>query len=286
VLSAPKHKSLAYRNMWRLLRSSQFLVGGAVVAVIIIMAIFAPWIAPYEPFERDRDSRLEKPSLEHLFGTDWLGRDLFSQIVYGSRLTLYIGFVSVGIALTVGVALGITAGYFGGWWNTLVTAVVDVMLAFPSFVLALSIVAVLGPSLTNAMIAVGVRGIPVFARLARGEALRLRETEYIEAAKALGATNARVIWSSLLPNAFSPLLVMATLQFPFAILMTAGLSFLGLGAQPPTAEWGRLIVGARDLLMEAPWLVNIPGMAIMATVIGFNLLGNALRDVLDPRLQD
>jgi len=272
--------------MWRLLRSSQFLVGGAVVAVIIIMAIFAPWIAPYEPFERDRDSRLEKPSLEHLFGTDWLGRDLFSQIVYGSRLTLYIGFVSVGIALTVGVALGITAGYFGGWWNTLVTAVVDVMLAFPSFVLALSIVAVLGPSLTNAMIAVGVRGIPVFARLARGEALRLRETEYIEAAKALGATNARVIWSSLLPNAFSPLLVMATLQFPFAILMTAGLSFLGLGAQPPTAEWGRLIVGARDLLMEAPWLVNIPGMAIMATVIGFNLLGNALRDVLDPRLQD
>jgi len=286
VLSAPKHRSLVYRNMWRLLRSSQFLVGGAVVAVIIIMAIFAPWIAPYEPFERDRDSRLQKPSLEHLFGTDWLGRDLFSQIVYGSRLTLYIGFVSVGIALTVGVALGITAGYFGGWWNTLVTAVVDVMLAFPSFVLALSIVAVLGPSLTNAMIAVGVRGVPVFARLARGEALRLRETEYIEAGKALGATNARIIWSSLLPNAFSPLLVMATLQFPFAILMTAGLSFLGLGAQPPTAEWGRLIVGARDLLMEAPWLVNIPGMAIMATVIGFNLLGNALRDVLDPRLQD
>jgi len=285
-LSAPKHRSLVYRNMWRLLRSSQFLVGGAVVAVIIIMAIFAPWIAPYEPFERDRDSRLQKPSLEHLFGTDWLGRDLFSQIVYGSRLTLYIGFVSVGIALTVGVALGITAGYFGGWWNTLVTAVVDVMLAFPSFVLALSIVAVLGPSLTNAMIAVGVRGVPVFARLARGEALRLRETEYIEAGKALGATNARIIWSSLLPNAFSPLLVMATLQFPFAILMTAGLSFLGLGAQPPTAEWGRLIVGARDLLMEAPWLVNIPGMAIMATVIGFNLLGNALRDVLDPRLQD
>ncbi len=285
-MSAPKHRSLVYRNMWRLLRSSQFLVGGAVVAVIIIMAIFAPWIAPYEPFERDRDSRLQKPSLEHLFGTDWLGRDLFSQIVYGSRLTLYIGFVSVGIALTVGVALGITAGYFGGWWNTLVTAVVDVMLAFPSFVLALSIVAVLGPSLTNAMIAVGVRGVPVFARLARGEALRLRETEYIEAGKALGATNARIIWSSLLPNAFSPLLVMATLQFPFAILMTAGLSFLGLGAQPPTAEWGRLIVGARDLLMEAPWLVNIPGMAIMATVIGFNLLGNALRDVLDPRLQD
>ncbi len=272
--------------MKRFLRSPQFIVGGILVTLVVGCALFAPWIAPFEPFERHSGDRLLPPGAPYYFGTDVQGRDMFSQIIYGARLTLYIGVVSVGIAASGGIILGMTAGYFGGRWDTLVTAVVDVMLAFPSFLLALAIVAVVGPSLTNAMIAVGVRGIPVFARLARAEAISLRSVEYVEAAKALGSSHLRILWREVLPNSFSSILVMATLQFPFAVLTTAGLSFLGLGAQPPTTEWGRLIVGGRDLLHTAPWLVNLPGIAIMVTVLGFNLLGNGLRDILDPRMRD
>lgn len=273
------------RTIKRLLRNKQFLAGGFVVLVLVVTALLAPQIAPFDPFERIPGSSLKPPSSTHLFGTDLLGRDLFSQMVHGTRLTLYVGLISVGISTVFGALLGITAGYFGGWWDTVVSGLINVVLTFPSFLMALAIVAILGPSLTNAMIAVGIQGIPAVARLVRGDTLLVREMEYVEATRSLGGTHSRLIWKSILPNVVSSLLVMATLQFPFAIMMTAGLSFLGLGAQPPTTEWGRLMVGARDLMQRAPWLMNIPGIAIMMTVLGFNLLGNALRDVFDPRMQ-
>jgi peptide/nickel transport system permease protein len=270
----------------RLLRHKQFLAGGFIILVLVLVAAFAPWIGRFDPFERDFNQRLKPPSAEHWLGTDLLGRDLFSQIVHGARLTLYVGLVSVAISFTIGVTLGVTAGYYGGWWDSLVTSLINIQLTFPSFLLALGVVAILGASLTNAVIAVGIQGIPVMARLSRGETLVLREMDYVEAMRSLGSADLRIMTKAILPNAFSSLLVMSTLQFPFAILMTAGLSFLGLGAQPPTTEWGRMMVGARDLTELAPWLMNVPGLAIMLTVFGFNLLGNALRDVLDPRLRE
>ena len=225
------------RVLRRLLRNPQFLVGGAIVALLVLAAALAPWLAPHDPFARDGSARLQPPSASHPFGTDLLGRDLFSQIIYGSRLTLYVGAISVAISLSVGLLLGVTAGYFRGWWDQLVSGLLDVLLTFPSFLLALGIVAILGPSLTNAMIAVGIQGVPAVARVVRGEVLQLRGMEFVEAARSAGATDARIMFRTVLPNTVSSVLVMATLQFPFAILMTAGLSFLGLGAQPPTTEW-------------------------------------------------
>lgn len=279
-----KGESLRRRNFRKLIRNKQFLAGGFVIAVLVILAIAAPWIAPYDPFERDARSALQPPSWNHLFGTDSLGRDLFSQVVYGTRPTLTIGVVSVSISLAVGVPLGISAGYFGGWWDNLVSAFIGILWTFPSFLLALGIIAILGSSLTNAMIAVGISGIPAMARLARGEALSLRNADYVEATRAVGGTSAYVLRKSVLPGAFSPILVVTSLQFPAAVLGAAGLSFLGLGAQPPSSEWGYLIVGGRDFLGMADWLVNIPGLAILVTVLSFNLVGNALRDALDPRM--
>ncbi len=269
----------------RLWRKGSARIGGGIIILLILMAIGAPFIATHDPFEMNIIGRLEAPGGEHLLGTDEMGRDLFSRIIYGSRITLQIGIISVGISLVAGTLLGLLSGYLGGTFDLLFMRLVDILMAFPGFILALGIVAVLGPSLQNAMIAVGISGIAGYIRTVRGSTLEIKQEVYIEAIKAQGAKNRRILFRHVLPNIISPVLVMATLQFPAAILSAAGLSFIGLGAQPPTPEWGALLVRSRVYMELAPWLVNFPGVAILFSVLGFNLLGNAVRDVFDPKLK-
>lgn len=269
----------------RLVRKPQALIGGGMVLGLLLMALLAPVIAPADPLKQNPPMRLKPPSAEHLLGTDEFGRDLFSRILYGGRATLRMGAISVAISGVAGCTLGLAAGFYGGKLDLMISSVVDILLAFPGFLLALAIVAMLGPSLENAMIATGIQGIPTFARLVRGLTLSLRAQPFIEAGRGLGASDGRLIWRHLLPNALPTVIVQASLAYPNAILTGAGLSFLGLGTQPPNPEWGALLVGARVYIRTAPWIVNFPGVAIMLTVLGFNLLGNAVRDVLDPRLK-
>lgn len=273
------------RILWRLTRHPQARVGGVVLLLLFLMVAAGPSMAPYDPLARDLGRQLRAPSRDHLFGTDSLGRDLFSQVIHGARPTLLASAGAVSLAAVTGVTVGVLSGYVRGRFDLVVSALVDLLLSFPSFLLALAVVAVLGPGLVNAALAVGFRGIPVFLRVARGEALTLRETEYVQSARALGASDARILLRHILPNMAPTAVVMVSLELPAVILMLAGLGFLGLGAQPPSLEWGRLMVGAREFLHVAPWLVNLPGLLIMGSVLGFNLVGNALRDELDPRLR-
>ncbi len=268
-----------------LFRQRQAQIGGLIVLVLLVMAIFAPLIAPYGPTEIKAGRPLDPPSRSHVFGTDGLGRDMFSRIVYGARITLQIGSISVALALVLGVIAGIVAGYYGGWADTILMRFTDVTLAFPGFLLALAIVSTLGPGLTNAMIAVGIGSWPTFARVVRGSVLSVKEMEYVTAGRVLGATGTHIMRRSILPNVLAPIIVLASLEFPAAVLTAAALSFLGLGAQPPSREWGALLVDARTYIRSAPYLINIPGAAIFLVVLAFNLLGNTLRDVLDPRLR-
>lgn len=258
---------------------------GLVIALAVVgLATVGPLLYPVDPYKMAVARRLEPPSTAHPFGTDEFGRDLLARVVHGSRLTLSVAVISVGIAGVAGTALGLAAGLGGRRLDLAIGALVDVMLAFPGFLLALAIVAVLGPSLENAMIAIGIRRIPVFVRVVRAGVQQIASTEFVLAARALGAGAVRVAGVHVLRNVAPTLVVLATLQFPEAILVAAGLSFLGLGAQPPAPEWGALLATARVYIARAPWLVNFPGLAILVTVLGLNLLGNALRDVLDPRL--
>jgi peptide/nickel transport system permease protein len=267
----------------RTFRHGQAQIGGTIILILIISAIFAPVISPFDPLEIRAGGALEEPSRDHLFGTDDLGRDMFSRIVYGSRITLQIGTLIVAVSVGIGVLIGLIAGYYGGVVDTVLMRLVDVMLAFPGLLLALAIVAILGPGLFNAMIAVGIGSFPAFARLVRGSVLSVRETEYVTAGRVLGATGPHMIRHAVLPNVLAPIIVLASLEFPAAVLSAAALSFLGLGAQPPAPEWGALLVDGRNYIRSAPWLVNYPGAAIFFVVLAFNLLGNTLRDVLDPR---
>jgi peptide/nickel transport system permease protein len=235
-----------------------------------------------DPYKMSVRERLLPPSEAHWLGTDEFGRDVFTRLVHGSRLTLQIGFVSVGIALIVGGLMGVLSGFVGGWFDVLVMGFVDVLLAFPAILLALAIIAVMGPGLTNTMIAVGIASVPGFARVVRAATLDVKERVYVEAARALGGSSVHIMFRHIGRNIVSPLLVLVTLQFPVALLSSAALGFVGLGAQPPEPEWGAMLVSARDYLRRAPWLVNAPGIAIVLTVLGFNLLGNALRDAFDP----
>lgn len=269
----------------RFFRNSQAQLGGALVLLLLLTAIFAPLLAPHDPFELRVGPAKAAPSLEFPFGTDDLGRDMLSRIMYGARITVQIGTISVALALGIGVLIGLVAGFYGGTVDSLLMRFTDIALAFPAFLLTLAIVAVLGPGLTNAMIAIGIATFPGFARLIRSSVLSIRETEYVTAERVLGASPARIMWKAILPNAMAPIIVLATLTFPLAVLDAAALSFLGLGAQPPTPEWGALLVTGRTNLRTAAHLVNIPGLAIFVTVLGFNLIGNTLRDVLDPRLR-
>ncbi|GAA0317629.1 ABC transporter permease [Bacillus carboniphilus] len=289
----PKEKTVKERffksDFWkttrRIWRNPSAKIGGFIILVLLVMALFPEAISTHDPEEQQIMDRLQPPSSEHWFGTDEFGRDVYSRVVHGARITLQVGLISVGISLIVGGLLGLLAGYFRGKLDIALTAVLDVVLAFPSFIMALAIIAILGPSLTNAMIAVGIRGIPIFARVVRGTTISIREQDFIMAAKASGSLNTKIIFSHIVPNITSSIIVLITLQFPSAVLMAAGLSFLGLGAQPPSPEWGAMLVSARIYMTNAVWIVNFPGIAILLTVLGFNLLGNVLRDVLDPRLK-
>lgn len=251
--------------------------------MLVVTAIFAPLIAPYDPIELGAGQALQPPSWEYWFGTDEFGRDLFSRIVYGSRLTLYVGLIAVGISMTAGVLIGLVAGYVGGWIEAALMRMVDVLFSFTETLIALAAVAVLGPSLTNAMIAVGISSIPFYARITYGAVLVEKNKEYFKAAEAVGAQHLRLLFRHILPNILSPIIVVATVGVSVAVLSASALSFLGLGAQPPSPEWGAMLAAGRDYFKRAPWITTFPGLAIAITVLGFNLLGDALREALDPQ---
>jgi peptide/nickel transport system permease protein len=268
---------------WRRFRRSPgAIVGALVVGIILLAAIFAPVVAPHDPLAQALGDQSQPPSAAHWFGTDKLGRDVFSRVVYGARTSIGIGFVAVGVAITAGTLIGLVAGYSGGRIDSALMGAMDVMLAFPSIILAIGITTILGPSITNLMIAVGIVYIPQYARLARSSVLQVKETEYVEAARAIGAGVPAILLRHILPNIVAPLLVQATLGIATAELEAAGLSYLGLGARPPAPEWGAMLNDARDYWVSAPWALIVPGVAITTLVLGFNLLGDGLREALDP----
>lgn len=267
----------------RFLRHRMALVGLAFILVLTLAAVLAPLVAPYDPLEMNLRDRLQGPSAQHLLGTDNVGRDTLSRLIHGARYSLTIGLVSVGIGLVVGGFLGVIAGLFGGVLDRAVSAVIEVLMAFPGVLLALAIVAALGPGLFNVMIAVGIWSIPIFARVARTSTLVTKELPFVEAALAMGAGSTRLIVRHVIPNALPTLMVLGTLRMAAAILTAAGLSFLGLGAQPPTPEWGAMLNDSRKFMRDVPWPAIFSGGMIMVTVMAFNFVGDALRDVLDPK---
>ncbi|HEW91311.1 MAG TPA: ABC transporter permease [Thermotogaceae bacterium] len=274
-------KHTAY--LWR--KSKLTMIGSFVVLFFIIIAIFAPYIAPYDPIAQDLSQRLQPPSSKHLFGTDQFGRDIFSRVIYGSRIAIWIIILVSIISGGIGTLIGVFAGYFGGIVDEVLMRITDMFLAFPSLVLAMAFAAAMGPSLTNTIIAISLVYWTVYARLARAEALRIKNTEYIEAERAMGASNFRIIFLHVLPMCISPVLVQLTLRMGTIILTAAGLGFLGLGAQPPTPEWGAMVSDGRNYLVDQWWISTFPGIAIAIVVLGFNLLGDGIRDMLDPRLR-
>jgi peptide/nickel transport system permease protein len=258
-------------------------VGAAIVIVTVLAAVFAPWIVPHDPVSQALALRLERPSAGHPFGLDELGRDIFSRVLAGARISLVVGLTVVGISSVVGVVLGSIAGYFGGWIDDLISRAIDVLLAFPGILLAIALVAVLGPSLANVVMALSVIGWVSYARLVRGQVLKARELEFVQAARALGANTTRILVRHVVPTAMPAVMVQATLGMAGAILAEASLSFLGLGVQPPTPSWGTMLNGGRLHLLDAPHLTIFPGAAIAVLVLGFNFLGDGLRDALDPK---
>jgi peptide/nickel transport system permease protein len=275
----------ASRRVWLEMRRNRLAgVGLVFLTAVVLMAIFAPWVTPYEPQQQNLLFRNESPSRDYLLGTDDRGRDVLTRLAYGARVSLFIGIVGTAGGVLAGTIIGITAGYFGRWIDQLLMRIVDVMLAFPGILLALLIIAVLGPSIWNLIIAIAIWGTPTLARIVRGTVLSLREQEFIEAARSIGATPTRVMTVHLLPNSAAPIIVYATIGVAAAILTAAGLGFLGLGVQPPTAEWGQMLSGGRQYLRNAPHLVMAPGLAIFFTLLALNFIGDALRDALDPHL--
>jgi len=269
----------------RFMRNKVAVLGVFIVALVWAMAIFAAWIAPYDPLEMNFNAILVSPSFSHIFGTDMYGRDIFSRIVYGARISLEIGFIVVGIGATVGTILGGTAGYFGGLYDMIIMRIVDLLLAFPFLILAIVIAAALGPGIVNVMIALGSVSWLSYARIVRGEVLSIKEREYIDAVKATGAGNLRILIRHVLPNCMGSVLVLATLQMASALIAAASLSFLGMGVQPPQPGWGAMLNDAQEYLREAWWYAFFPGMAIVITVLGTNFIGDGLRDALDPRMR-
>ncbi|MCQ0986530.1 ABC transporter permease subunit [Jiella marina] len=267
------------------------VLGLIVFALIVLTAIAAPLIAPYSPILQNRDALLVPPVWQdggnwaYLLGTDAVGRDVLSRLLFGARYSLFIGIVVVVIAVTVGISIGLVAGYFGGWLDTVIMRVMDVILAFPSLLLALVLVAILGPGLTNAMIAIALVLQPHFVRLTRASVMAEKRREYVTAAQVVGASPLRLMVVTILPNCLGPLIVQATLSFSNAILDAAALGFLGMGAQPPTPEWGTMLAEAREFILGAWWVVTFPGLAILVTVLAINLIGDGLRDALDPKMK-
>jgi len=281
----PAGRSLTSDALRRLRRSKSALVGGGLLLAIVACALLAPLISPYDPIKASQRTSLEAPSLTHPMGTDRFGRDVLTRVLWGGRLSLPVGFVSVVIAAVIGVALGLVAGYYGGALDALIMRCVDLLLAFPGILLALAIVAILGASLLNLMIAVGIASIPDYVRITRGSVLAIREREFVVAARTIGARDAAMLLRHILPNVLAPLIVLATLGMASAIITGSALSFLGLGVKPPTPEWGNMLSEGREFLQRAWWVAFFPGLAIMLTVFAINLLGDGLRDALDPRMK-
>ncbi len=276
-----------WKEAWRSFKKNKIaLVGAIIVAFFIILALFGPLIAPQGINEQQLSERLKAPSTDHWFGTDDFGRDIFSRIVHGARLSLMVGFLSVIGSVVIGSALGIIAGYYGRFIDAIISRIFDILLAFPSILLAIAIVSVLGPSLTNALIAIAIINIPNFGRLIRSKVLSIKQEEYIIAAKAIGMSDFRLLFAHILPNSMTPVIVQGTLAIATAIIEAAALGFLGLGAQAPQPEWGKMLSDARVYLVNAPWTMIFPGLAIMLTVLGFNLMGDGLRDALDPKMKN
>ena len=280
----------AVRSPWsealRKLRGNRIaLAGGAVLAVTAISALMAPVIAPHDPLKVASARTLQPPGPRHLFGSDYLGRDVFSRVLYGGRLSLRVGVISVGIALMCGLTLGVLAGFCGGWRDALIMRVMDVLLAFPGILLALAVIAVLGPGLSNVMVAVGLSHVPQYTRVVRSSVLATTNDLYVDAARAIGCGDRRLMLVHVLPNALTPVIAVAALGVATAILVAAGLSFLGLGVQPPTPEWGAMVSGGREYLRSGWWISTFPGLMIVATVLSINLLGDGLREALDPVLK-
>lgn len=270
----------------KLLQNKTAMVGGVFIILLLVIALFPDLFATHHPTRfQNPANRFQPPSGEHWFGTDNLGRDIYSRVIHGTRVTLSVAFQSVFVGAVVGVSLGILAGYYGKWIDTIIMRIMDVLLAFPGILLALAIVSALGPSLRNVVIAISIFSIPTFARIVRGSTLVVRNLEYIEAIRALGARDSKIIVQHVLPNVLSPIIVQATLYIATAILIASGLSFLGLGAQPPIPEWGLMLSAGRDFIWNAVHVSLFPGLAIMLAVLSFNLLGDGLRDALDPRLK-
>ncbi len=269
--------------LWR--KNKLAMVGTVIILAFILVAIFAPVLAPYDPYEQNLPNRLAPPSKEHLLGTDQFGRDILSRIIWGTRIELQIIFLVTAISTTIGTVIGIVAGYFGGAVDEILMRITDMFLAFPSLVLAMAFAAALGPSLTNAIIAISVVNWTVYARLVRAETMKIKAMPYIEAIKALGAGTFRILFGHILPMTVSPILVQMTLRMGTIILTAAGLGFLGLGAQPPLPEWGAMVSDGRLYMMNAWWISTFSGLAIALVVLGFNLLGDGIRDIMDPRLR-
>jgi len=287
IAPATQGRSLGRDALKRFFRHPTGMVGLFIVAFFVLASLLAPVLAPYDA-SRDRDlrARLAPPSAEHWFGADELGRDQFTRVWHGGRISLRVGLAAVAVAVVIGTVLGLMAGYVGGWLDTAIVWLMDILLAFPGVLLAIVIVATLGPNLTNALIAISITQVPIYTRIVRSVVMSVREAEFVQGAKALGAKSFRVVLRHVLPNSLSPLIVQLTLSIGTAILDVAALGFLGLGAQPPQPEWGLMIRDGFTQFVRAPWMSIFPGIAIFFSVVGFNLLGDAVRDVLDPRLRN
>lgn len=273
-----------HKLFFNFFKSTNAIIGGVIIVLFFLIALLAPLLAPHPPNALSLKDALTSPCREHILGTDEFGRSILSRIIFGARVSLNIALIASAVALGVGVPLGALAGYYGGWFDSIVQGLVDLTWAFPTILAALAIMFILGTGLHSVMIAVGVVYWAGYARITRGQFLALREEEYVQAARAVGASNLRIVWRHLLPNSLAPLLVQLSLGMGQVILIEASLSFLGLGAQPPTPSWGAMLSNGRAYLLAAPWLTLFPGVAIMLVVLGFNLMGDGLRDALDPRL--
>ena len=283
-VAAPVPESGPWRRAWlRLRRRHGALVGLAVVVAFIVLALFAPWIAPLDPIAASWAAIRKAPSAQYWLGTDEIGRDVLSRVIWGTRASLLAGIVSVSISLLLGVPIGLAAGFLGGWVDGVISRITDAFLACPFLILAIALAAFLGPSLTNAMIAIGVSAAPIFVRLARGQVLSVQVEDYVEAARAVGNSPLRIALRHILPNITAPLIVQATLAIAAAVIAEASLSFLGLGQQPPAPSWGSMLNTAKNYIDNSPWMAISPGVAIFLLVLSFNLLGDGLRDALDPR---
>ncbi len=275
----------AWQNIVSFVRDPKAAVATALLGTFLLLALFAPWVAPYGEDEQDRTASLASPSADHIFGTDRLGRDVLSRVIYGSRVSLRVGIIAVGIAAAIGIPLGLIAGFMGRWPDEIIMRFVDAWLVFPNLILLLAIIAILGPGTTNIMIAIGLNSFPIYARLTRAQTLSLKQRDFVLAARTLGGNDANILWRHILPNAVQPLIVQGSLAVGAAVLAEAGLSFLGIGVKPPTATWGVIINDGFVVIRTNPWISIAPGIAIVLFVLGVNLLGDRLRDVLDPRLR-